>query len=74
MLIQAVALTKELERELQQRDALNRVLARDRDQAVATLRKHKLQIDRDLIPVSYLTGKMSLSLSAENKAQCEKAN
>ncbi|XP_072167929.1 coiled-coil domain-containing protein 57-like [Diadema setosum] len=46
----AVALNKELERELQQRDDLNRVLARDRDQAVATLRKHKLQIDRDIIP------------------------
>nr|XP_054762812.1 coiled-coil domain-containing protein 57-like [Lytechinus pictus] len=70
---QAVALTKELERELQQRDDLNRVLARDRDQAVATLRKHKLQIDRDMIP-SRDTGMENAQLESSQVEELQAQN
>ncbi|XP_030840393.1 coiled-coil domain-containing protein 57 isoform X2 [Strongylocentrotus purpuratus] len=72
---EAVALTRELERELQQRDDLNRVLARDRDQAVATLRKHKLKIDRDMIPSrdtgteeTHLGSRQAEELQAQNES------
>ncbi|XP_782064.5 coiled-coil domain-containing protein 57 [Strongylocentrotus purpuratus] len=72
---EAVALTRELERELQQRDDLNRVLARDRDQAVATLRKHKLKIDRDMIPSrdtgmedTHLESRQAEELQAQNES------
>ncbi|XP_070579694.1 coiled-coil domain-containing protein 57-like [Ptychodera flava] len=47
---EALALVKERERELLQREDLIRVLSQDRDQATATLRQHGLTIDRHILP------------------------
>ena len=52
-IFKALATVKEKKREIEHRDTLVRALHKDREQALATLKKHKIPVDKSINVSSY---------------------